>query len=74
MTNKLVLEDPVEGETLETDLWWLGALIYLTGSVLINLGSNLIRYSHEHLKNLAKENQPPIWKRYWWLAGDFFFS
>lgn len=57
----------VSAEDTDVNLWWLGAIIYVIGSILINLGSNLIRYSHERIKHF--EQQPPIYKRYWWILG-----
>ena len=36
----------VASESEEIDLWWLGVSVYVVGSVLINLGSNMIRKGH----------------------------
>ena len=63
----------VEGENESNEWWWVGALVYVTGSVFINLGSNLIRFSHEKLKLLSPSDYPPFYKRYWWLLGSLFF-
>src|SRR3990167_10638392 len=63
--------EEVPGEEPERNLWWFGAIVYMTGSVLINLGSNIIRYSHERIKHF--KTPPPIYKRFWWILGIFFY-
>ena len=61
-------------EDYDIDLWWFGALIYVTGCIMINLGSNLIRFSHEEIKHLKEGNRPPVWKRIWWMIGMFIWK
>ena len=50
-------------------LWWVGAIIYVVGSVLINLGSNLIRKDHSIEDEKATKTSP--YKRPIWLIGTF---
>lgn len=51
-------------------LWWIGALIYVTGSVLINLGSNLIR--KDHSIEDTKTKKTPQYLRPLWIMGMAF--
>lgn len=69
---RFLLFEEVPSENDDSNLWWLGALIYIAGSVLINLGNNLIRYSHERVRLLGVS--VPIWKRYWWIIGFSVFA
>merc|ERR1712000_458689 len=74
-TNRILFveEEPtIQGETEDLDLWWFGAIIYVIGSIFINLGSNFIRYSHERIKHF--ETPPALWKRYWWIFGFTIFG
>lgn len=64
--------EEVPGEEPERNLWWFGAIVYMTGSILINLGSNIIRYSHERIKHF--KTPPPIYKRFWWILGFAVFG
>jgi magnesium transporter len=52
-------------------LWWLGALLYVTGSIIINLGSNLIRKNHTMY---TKETKPPFFKQWLALVGWSLFG
>ena len=63
----------VQNQLLQYDieLWWFGGLIYVIGSIMINLGSNLLRYSHEILRLAPEIERPPIWKRFWWMMGSY---
>merc|ERR1712137_1424373 len=69
---RFLLEEVVPSENEDVKLWWFGAIIYVIGSIFINLGSNLIRYSHERIKHF--EIAPPIYKRYWWILGFAIFG
>jgi hypothetical protein len=51
------------------DLWWLGAIIYTVGSIIINLGSNLIRMNHDRLSRIPVHLHPPWYQRWPWLLG-----
>lgn len=56
-------------------LWWFGAIIYVIGSILINLGSNLIRKNHGDISMLEEGvKPPPLYKRTLWLAGFSIFA
>ena len=49
---------------IERDLWWLGAIIYITGSIMINFGSNVIRRDHSRQEEAGVKAPPykrPIW-------------
>mmetsp|Transcript_2215 Transcript_2215/g.3936 ORF Transcript_2215/g.3936 Transcript_2215/m.3936 type:complete len:399 (-) Transcript_2215:322-1518(-) len=61
------------GDDCGNQLWWLGALIYMGGSICINFGSNVVRLSHEKLKKIPAHQQPPIYKRYLWMTGFLIF-
>ena len=63
---RLLAEDD---DTLGGSLWWVGAIIYTFGSVIINLGSNLIRLNHDQLSKIPEDLHPPIYKRWTWLFG-----
>jgi magnesium transporter len=52
-------------------LWWVGAIIYVVGSILVNLGSNLIR--KDHSMKLLHNPPKPIYKRPFLFAGWGFF-
>jgi len=58
-------------EVFGESLWWLGASLYITGSVMINLGSNLIRKNHT---KYYKTNKPPFWKQWLALIGWALFG
>eukprot|EP01102_Stenamoeba_stenopodia_P000746 TRINITY_DN10694_c0_g1_i1.p1 TRINITY_DN10694_c0_g1~~TRINITY_DN10694_c0_g1_i1.p1 ORF type:complete len:482 (-),score=84.22 TRINITY_DN10694_c0_g1_i1:63-1508(-) len=51
------------------DHWWIGAIIYIFGSITINLGNNLIRLSHEKNDKLPMEERRGIFRRPIWWAG-----
>jgi len=51
------------------EYWWVGAIIYIFGSITINLGNNLIRLSHDRNDRLPIEQQRGILKRPIWWAG-----
>merc|ERR1712137_617999 len=69
---RFLLEEVVPSENDDVNLWWFGAIVYVIGSIFINLGSNLIRYSHERIKHF--DVPPPIYKRYWWIFGFAIFG
>lgn len=49
--------------------WILGCMIYLCGSVVINLGHTLIRLSH-----VKSQRGPGVWATVLWLAGFGLFA
>jgi hypothetical protein len=56
-----------------TSYWWvLGAAIHIFGSVMINLGTNVIRLDHTRQQK-AGLRAPPF-KRPIWMLGTTFFS
>ena len=55
----------------EKSLWWVGAIIYIVGSILVNLGSNIVRRDH-----FNHEKLPPkaLYTRPLWAFGSNTFS
>lgn len=51
-------------------LWWIGALIYVAGSILINFGSNLIR--RDHSMEDTKTKKTPQYLRPLWILGKYY--
>ena len=47
-------------EGADSDLWWIGAALYVTGSVFINLGSNMIRRSHSEFQKQKKREADKV--------------
>ena len=50
--------------------WWLGAIIYIAGSIMINFGSNIIKRDHMNMAKLEVTSVPPLYKRYLWIVGN----
>lgn len=54
-------------------MWWIGAIIYVTGSIMINLGSNVIRKDHSLQEKATGKNQPPYQRPLWILGRQLLF-
>jgi hypothetical protein len=57
----------VMDEEEDSSLWWLGAVLYITGSVLSNLGTNLVRKNHTHYQ--AKARKTPCYQQWFAIIG-----
>eukprot|EP01095_Lingulamoeba_sp_RSL-Kostka_P006011 TRINITY_DN1846_c0_g1_i3.p1 TRINITY_DN1846_c0_g1~~TRINITY_DN1846_c0_g1_i3.p1 ORF type:complete len:287 (-),score=38.69 TRINITY_DN1846_c0_g1_i3:642-1502(-) len=56
----------------DDSFWYIGAIIYMTGSIFINLGSNIISYSH--IRALKSKKKKWCIKIYWFVGFVIFFS
>ncbi|KXZ52720.1 hypothetical protein GPECTOR_8g114 [Gonium pectorale] len=63
-----------EGES--QDLWYVGAIINVIGSIAINLGTNLMKLGHNKRAkmDLPDDKKPPVGKIKEWAIGMAFFS
>eukprot|EP01101_Sappina_pedata_P008491 TRINITY_DN4719_c0_g1_i1.p1 TRINITY_DN4719_c0_g1~~TRINITY_DN4719_c0_g1_i1.p1 ORF type:complete len:433 (+),score=104.92 TRINITY_DN4719_c0_g1_i1:90-1388(+) len=57
----------------ETYYWWIaGVLLSATGSILINIGTNMMKYSHAYHDNLAHKKSSVLHQPMW-LTGISIF-
>ncbi|GFR43906.1 hypothetical protein Agub_g5040, partial [Astrephomene gubernaculifera] len=64
------------GEGESQDLWYVGAIINVIGSIAINLGTNLMKLGHNKRAkvDLPDDQKPPVRKFKEWVIGMSFFS
>ena len=67
------LPNPCNGGTNETGGlsydWIIGVGIYMFGSVIINLGTNLMKLSHMKNDKKIKSRQRPAYRQgFWWIG------
>ncbi|GAX78098.1 hypothetical protein CEUSTIGMA_g5540.t1 [Chlamydomonas eustigma] len=55
--------------------WYVGAIINVTGSISINLGTNVMKLGHNQRAQMAlpEEKKPPIMKNRYWQVGLVVF-
>ncbi|GLI58597.1 hypothetical protein VaNZ11_000325 [Volvox africanus] len=67
---------PLGLEEKPRDLWYVGAIINVVGSIAINLGTNLMKLGHNKRAKVdcAEAQKPPVHKFKEWCIGMSFFS
>ncbi|GLC43081.1 hypothetical protein PLESTB_000865100 [Pleodorina starrii] len=75
MSSPLPPPPMVEEETTR-DLWYVGAIINVVGSIAINLGTNLMKLGHNKRAKVdcPEAQKPPVRKIKEWVIGMSFFS
>ncbi|KXZ48891.1 hypothetical protein GPECTOR_24g180 [Gonium pectorale] len=66
---------PEEEEKASFDLWYVGAIINVVGSISINLGMNLMKLGHTRRAEMKapEEEKPPVRKIKVWIVGVSIF-